>query len=99
MTLYRTVESFRRGIVQNDEPFRKCYMVCAPLQSFLALLGWHTELVQGLCDGWEHYWLEFPDGRIVDPTASQFNKPNGAKMPKIYIGRRPDWYKHEEEVK
>lgn len=32
-------------------------------------------LVPGYCNGAEHMWLKDGEGNIVDPTASQFQKP------------------------
>jgi len=70
-----------------------CYMVCAPLQSFLEQEGKRTELIEGEVYGRYHFWLRLPDGRIIDPTADQFFSSEGAIMPKIYIGKQPLWYK------
>lgn len=39
-----------------------------------------------------HYWLDMLDGNILDPTASQFKRPNGKRMPQIYHGPKPEWY-------
>lgn len=69
-----------------------CFAVCAPLQGYLDLLGIQTEMVCGEVMGQEHYWLSLPDGRIIDPTADQFNGQL-VKMPKVYIGLRPVVYK------
>ena len=70
-----------------------CFAVCAPLQSYLGKLGLSTELIKGEVNGNEHYWLQFPDGRIIDPTADQFFTER--MMPKVYIGDRPPWYQVE----
>ena len=40
----------------------------------------------------EHFYLLLPDGRILDPTASQFIAPDGSDMPEIYLGAKPEWY-------
>lgn len=40
-----------------------------------------------------HFWITLKDGRIVDPTASQFNKMGNEDMPNVYIGDKPSWYK------
>lgn len=39
-----------------------------------------------------HFWLELPDGTIIDATASQFRRRNQRAMPLVYIGERPEWY-------
>lgn len=91
--LYRTVLSFRKGILGKQESDRMCYAVCAPLQSFLKVLGYETELIEGDFRFTNHYWLRLPNGQIIDPTADQFTTPGGAPMPKVYIGKMPEWYK------
>lgn len=93
--LRNTVTSFRSGILQGREPARMCYAVCAPLQGFLKALGVQTELMEGEVETdvlTNHYWLKLADGRIIDPTASQFTDPFGVRMPKVYIGPVPTWY-------
>ena len=39
-----------------------------------------------------HFWLTLKDGRIIDPTASQFNGMGREDMPKVYLGEKPEWY-------
>ena len=53
-----------------------------------------SELIKDIGkDIFNHYWLKLPDGRILDPTASQFKTPEGEEMPKMYLGEKPKWYK------
>lgn len=65
--------------------------------AYLKMCNVHTELIE--CeisqDGelYQHYYISLKDGRIIDPTASQFKDPTGAAMPPVYIGSLPDWYK------
>jgi len=41
-----------------------------------------------------HYWLELPDGQVLDPTADQFNDEDGFEhlrpLPPVYIGKPLD---------
>jgi hypothetical protein len=92
--LLKFVTGFRKGMLAKRAPNGMCYAVCSPLQSLLLLSGINTELVECsvLHTSWDHFYLELEDGRILDPTASQFNKPNGEAMPDIYLGEKPDWY-------
>lgn len=88
---------FRNGVLGKKSSWGQCYVVAAPLQGYLNILLNKTyELQLGYvtigCDITNHYWLELGDGRILDPTADQFNDVLGKTMPKIYIGERPDWY-------
>lgn len=99
--LLRIVTSFRKGILGRKSPLKMCYVVCAPLSSYLKLGGYENELTEGeirlngqnkgLIIG--HYWITLKDGRIIDPTASQFNKMGNEDMPLIYFGKKPKWYK------
>jgi hypothetical protein len=95
--LRQIVSEFRKGILGKRNSAAMCYAVCAPLQSYLGLIGYETELVEGDFGTTNHYWLELPDGTIIDPTADQFSTPM-RKMPKIYIGPLPDWYKPYEDA-
>lgn len=94
--LIRTIQSFTRGILGKRKPNGMCLAVCAPLQSFLLMGECYTKLVEGEIhingDLWNHFWLELKDGRVIDPTASQFKKPDGSGMPKVFIGEKPYWY-------
>lgn len=94
--LHRIALDFRRGILGDNPSAWMCFAVCAPLQGFLSMLGYQTELINGCLldgDGDElcHYWLKLPDGRIIDPTADQFSTPE-RPMPEVYIGKLPEWY-------
>lgn len=93
-TLKRLVRAFRDGILDGADPEDHCYMVSAPLETYLCMTSIRCRLVKGSvheeinC----HFWLELPDGTIIDATASQFRRPNGRAMPLIYIGPLPEWY-------
>ena len=90
---YQIASQFRRGLLGNRPSTQQCFTVCAPLQSFLSLHGIECELVEGDFGHTNHFWLKLKDGRILDPTADQFRKPDGGKMPRVYIGEKPEWYK------
>jgi hypothetical protein len=99
--LLKTVKGFRKGILDRRKPNLMCYAVCAPLHCFLKMGGIASELkevcvVQGP-EVWFHWYLELPDGRILDPTASQFKTPTGDQMPEIYLGERPSWYQMKKD--
>jgi hypothetical protein len=64
-----------------------CFIVCAPLEGYLNFIGIEARMVDGIVklpDGGEmiHYWLELPDGCVLDPTLDQF----GAGLPAVYLG-------------
>lgn len=74
-----------------------CCCVVWPLQGYLLACGLETEVVEGRIHAnegiWNHFWLKLPDNRILDPTADQFSTPEGEKMPRTYLGKKPNWYK------
>lgn len=99
--ILKTVTSFRKGILGRRSPLKMCFAVCAPLSTYLSLCGCKNELTEGeihLSDHNKgitigHFWLTLPGGKIIDPTASQFNKMGNDDMPDVYIGKKPKWYK------
>jgi hypothetical protein len=94
--LHRIVSEFRKGILGKRPSADMCRAVCLPLQGYLSMAGYEAEFIEGEIDinnaVFDHVWLELPDGRIIDPTADQFSKPDGAPMPPVYIGEQPEWY-------
>lgn len=91
--LLRIVTDFRKGILGRRSPETWCYMVSAPLEGYLRVIGIQARLTKGYVGKWAHDWLTLSDGRIVDATASQFRAPDKTAMPKVYIGLKPDWYR------
>jgi hypothetical protein len=90
-SLHRLVSAFRRGIIGTREPDMMCAAVCWPLQGYLSMLGYETEVVEADFGNVNHVWLRLPCGCIIDPTASQFSGPT-LKLPKVYIGKEPEIY-------
>lgn len=73
-----------------------CYAVSASLQGVLSfMLGIECKMVEGIVEGCSHWWLEMPDGRIIDGTAAQFKE---RPMPLVHIGLRPEWYSLKQKV-
>lgn len=95
LTLFTIVTSFRDGILNGRDPKGLCLTISYPLASYLALCGYENRIERGdvvvKSEKHDHYWLVLGN-IIVDPTASQFSKPNKKKMPPVYIGELPDWY-------
>lgn len=100
--LLEYTREFRAGILSGTMgPQDMCFAVCAPLQSLLEMMDVPCALVDGaMQDGAGHFWIDLLDGNILDPTASQFRRPNGRAMPAIYHGPKPEWYHiyHQHEV-
>ena len=98
------VSEFRKGILGKRSPRNMCYAVCAALEGYLNFIGTDAWMVEGEVhltpdppEVFQHFWLELPDGRILDPTASQFVAPDGSMMPQIYLGKKPSHYKNLEK--
>ena len=78
--------AFSSGIVGTCADM-KCFMVSAPLASFLCAIGVQCECVEGRLNGAPHFWVEFQDGRIIDATAKQFGLRN------VWLKTAPAGYK------
>lgn len=89
--LIRFAADFRRGILGRDGSDSMCFAVCAPLVTLLNMSGVEATLKEGTVKLFSighgnHFWIELADGRVLDPTADQFNRIRKAKLPKVYLG-------------
>lgn len=89
--LIKFATSFRRGILGREASDYACFMVCAPLAPLLEMNGLNVQVRTGQiplegAGSINHYWIELEDGRVLDPTADQFNKWFGEGWPKVYLG-------------
>ncbi len=89
----KIVRGFRKGLLKTNPSESMCFVVCFPLSGYLRLCGYDCRVTEGKVGKYQHFWITLKGGIIVDPTANQFKKPNGSKMPSIYIGEKPVWYK------
>ena len=90
--ILQIVKGFREGVMGDLSSNSRCFMVCYSLVGYLNFSGYQCNLIQGCIGDWEHFWIKLPDGSIIDPTADQFNCPDGSPMPQIYYGDKPKWY-------
>lgn len=101
--LLKLCRQFKAGVLGRKKSKDQCYRVCAPLHSYLSFLKIDCKLIEGYVTIGEnitnHYWIELPDGRIVDPTADQFNEIKKQDMPKVYLGELPNWYMKSKKKK
>jgi hypothetical protein len=77
---------FREGILGGAPSNWMCFAVCAPLAPLLRMSGVEAEMVEGDLGVCNHYWLRLTDGRVLDPTADQFNAHQIEQMPPVYLG-------------
>lgn len=94
--LLRLVTEFRKGILARRRSNGFCWAVSGALEGYLRFLGHDCQLSEGWIGDYSHFWITLSDGRIIDPTADQFKTPTGRKMPKVYIGAKPKWYRSEK---
>lgn len=100
--LVRFATQFRKGILAGKSSASMCWAVAAPLCGLLTMVGVQTVLTEGDVtqgrqrDITNHFWLTLEDGRILDPTADQFTD-TGRKLPPVYLGPRPAWYRQAKE--
>jgi hypothetical protein len=73
---------FRAAIVGAGSSARRCGMVCWPLEGYLRFLGQLVETQETVVGDTTHVWLLLPDGRVLDPTADQFD----TTLPPVYLG-------------
>ncbi len=74
---------FRDGILDGRPSKMMCYMVSAPLAGFLNFYGLRADLIGGDLG---HFWIRLADGRVLDPTADQFNDEGFEVLPPVYLG-------------
>lgn len=91
--LILVADGFRKGVLEGRKSNNWCYAISAPLAIYLEFCGYPCELVCGYIGDTEHYWIALSDGRILDPTADQFND----SMPRVYIGIKPLNYIEEDD--
>jgi len=91
--IIRLTREFKKGLMGKRNTKSMCFVVTFPLQGYLSFCGLKTKLVEGEIktnEGiWNHYWLKLPDGRILDPTADQFNN----NLSEIYLGNKSNYYR------
>lgn len=77
---------FREGILDGSPSDMMCFAIVAPLAGLLSIYGIEADVIEGDLGVCNHYWLRLADGRVLDPTADQFNYCNSQQMPPVYLG-------------
>ena len=78
---------FRQGLLDGKSSEMMCFAVCSALAGLLEFHGVSTELVEGDLGEFNHCWLRLSDGRVLDPTADQFNSYGFDPLPPVYLGQ------------
>ena len=68
-----------------------CAVVCYPLSGYLSMIGIEAAIEEVDLQYSNHVFLRLADGRILDPTADQFNGP------KVYLGVG-EWYHQSKGI-
>jgi hypothetical protein len=77
---------FRDGLLDGQSSYLMCAAVSLPLAALLRLHGVDCATEEGENGAGGHTWIRLGDGRILDPTADQYNYPFFKQYPKIYLG-------------
>jgi len=80
--LIEICKEFRKGILGNKNSDLMCFVVCSPLASYLAFYGIEASVEIIHREEGNHVFIRLKDGRVLDPTADQFD----SRLPKIYLG-------------
>lgn len=79
-------QEYRDAVLRGASSERMCVALSAPLHAALQARGTPCQLMVsdlGVC---EHIFLRLADGRVLDPTADQFNGIAQEKLPGVYLG-------------
>ena len=99
--LIKIAKEFSAGVLDGKPSADMCFAVSYVLGGYLKFMGYVVDMQQAFIDcsdaEIEHWYLILPDGLILDCTADQFNEKLNKKMPMVYIGKKPSWYRLPEE--
>lgn len=79
---------FRESILDGSPSSWMCAAICWPLSTLLEMSGVPNRVIETDLGGMNHFWLKLADGRVLDPTADQFNRIGADKLPPVYLGER-----------
>lgn len=79
-------EEFREVVLQGASSERMCIALSAPLHAALQVLGVPSRLMETSFGEFSHVFISLDDGRVLDPTADQFNGCSNEKLPGVYLG-------------
>lgn len=77
---------FRFAVIGDGASSRMCAAISDPLCAALAVLGVPAQVMETVLEDCNHVFLQLPDGRVLDPTADQFNSAGSPPLPAVYLG-------------
>lgn len=77
---------FRAAIIGDKNSARMCAAIGDPLCAALAVKGVPTMVMESDLGECNHVFLQLQDGRVLDPTADQFNWRSSQPLPGVYLG-------------
>ena len=77
---------FRKGILGEYPSNYMCYAISAPLLSLLNIYGINGDLEESDLGECNHIYIRLSDGRVLDPSADQFNWCSREELPSVYLG-------------
>ena len=84
--LQQYASDFRAAIIGNGESARMCAAISDPLSAALSVKGVTTTVMESDLEECNHVFLKLQDGRVLDPTADQFNWRSQRQLPGVYLG-------------
>lgn len=77
---------FREAILMGGASARMCAAISGPLCAAFEVIGIPCGLVETDLGECNHVFLQMGDGRVLDPTADQFNGCSREQLPGVYLG-------------
>lgn len=81
---------FREGVLDGASSKWMCAAVSWPLCTLLGINGVKGTCVESDLGEMNHIWILLDDGRVLDPTADQFNDLFPRQYPPVYLGKRTE---------
>ncbi len=84
--LLQYASEFRAAIIGDRDSSRMCAAICGPLAATFTVKGRRTLLMESELGTCNHVFIQVEDGRVLDPTADQFNRQGEPGFPRVYLG-------------
>jgi hypothetical protein len=81
-------KDFRAAILGDGDSAWMCAAISGPLCAALNVQGVYCHLVESDLGECNHVFIQLDDGRVLDPTADQFNWCSRVPLPGVYLGEK-----------